>query len=194
MESTLNLAPMDVIKLGLILAEPPGDGLDSSYIAAGATIAAAAIAAAVALFLHFLGQRKAVRDRKREICARAVADALDWLELPYRIRRRVDDEPATLKELADRTHDLQEALDFHLSWLRVDLPKAYEKYDGLVSAVKSASASAMAAAWEASPVADPAQMIIGDLGIDKSNVDSRISDLVHEIRHELGWRKLLLGF
>lgn len=192
--SILSHAAMDVTEIRLALADAGNGGLDASYVAATATIATAAIAALVAIFIHFLGQRKTVRDRKRETCAQALTHALAWMELPYRIRRRVDDNPQTLSALADRAHDLQESLLFHLSWLEVEMPQTYTPYRDLVSAVRSASEAAIVAAWEAAPVSSPAQMNIGDLGINRSEVDQRVSELVQQVRRELSLRRLLFGF
>ena len=98
-----------------------GGGLDASYIAASATVGAAAIAALVAVTVYLVGQRAVRFDRKRELSGKAIAEALAWLELPYRIRRRVDDAPDTLLGLVDRMHDLQESLLFYRGWLQVEL-------------------------------------------------------------------------
>lgn len=166
-----------------------GGGIDASYVAAAATVAAAAIAAFGAVLIHFLGQRKAVRDRKRDIAARGMADALAWLELPFRVRRRVNDEPATVAALADRMHSLQESLLFHLSWLRVELPGAYEAFQALVASAKDCAASPLSAAWDTPPASTPSAMNIGDLGIDRSAVNPQIEHFAATVRRELAlWR------
>ena len=56
--------------------------LEPSVIAA-LVVGASAVASAVLAYL--LGQRRTSVERKRTLCAEAIADALQWLELPYRI-------------------------------------------------------------------------------------------------------------
>lgn len=128
-------------------------------------MAAAFIAAAAAVGLHWLGQRQAARQRKRQACAKALADALSWLELPYRVRRRADDSTATLGELAARMHDLQEALLYHESWLRVEVPGAHEEYTHLLRAVKRSALEPLREAWAQQPIADPSGMSLGPLNM-----------------------------
>ena len=86
------------------------------------SVVAAAIAALVAVLVYFLGQRQASVERKWRGSAEAIADALSWLELPYRIRR-TSDTPETLGALAERVHHLQERLLFHENWLRIEVPQ-----------------------------------------------------------------------
>lgn len=177
---------LGVVMASALAAGKDGGGLDASWIAAAATILAAATAAIVAVWLHRSGQKENRRDRKREMCARAVADALAWMELPYRIRRRVDDDPATIHELADAAHQLQEALFFHDAWLRFEMPEAGTGYGALVSACKSAVGEAIQEAWTSPPASQPGNMIIGNLSIDRSGADRALAVLTETMRRHLG--------
>jgi hypothetical protein len=105
----------------------------------------------------------AAQDRKREMCARALGDALAWLELPYRIRRRKDDSPETLALLAGHAHSLQEKLLFHSAWLRIELPSTAPLYDTLVSSLKALCQEPLEQAWRTPPPARPEQMNLGPL-------------------------------
>lgn len=89
-----------------------------------AAIVAAMITAAVALLAYVGDRYRESLQRRREVAAEAMAHALLWLELPYRIRRRVDDKPETIAAIVERVHGLQEKLVFHSSWLEVELPMA----------------------------------------------------------------------
>ena len=129
------------------------------------SVVAAAIAALVAVLVYFLGQRQATVERKRRASAEAIADALSWLELPYRIRRRTSDTPETLGALAERVHHLQERLLFHDNWLRIEVPQAYPKYQELVRGVKEVALPFIREAWNTAPIDGASSMNVGDLGI-----------------------------
>ena len=150
-------------------------------------VIAAIIAAASAVVVYFLGQRQASLERRRKACAEAVADALAWLELPYRIRRRLDNTKEALGALVERIHHLQERLAFHESWLRVELPQAHKIYRELLDSVRASARSALQDAWRASPMSDAAEMNIGDLGLQP--VDSLVESFSQEVRKHLAiWR------
>jgi len=156
---------------------------------AAGSVVAASIAAFVGVLVYFLGSRHSALERKRDECARAIADALAWLELPYRIRRRQDDSGETLAALAQRLHDLHERLLFHENWLRVELPGAEEKYRALVGAVKLAAVQALQEAWTSPPVSEPAGMNIGDLQVETEHVDSAVRAFSDELKRRLViWR------
>lgn len=170
----------------LAAAEDGGGGFDPSYLVPAGVVLAAAIAAFATVLLHWSNQREVRRDRKRELCGKAIADALAWLELPYRIRRRVDDEPDTLQDLVDRMHQLQESLLFYRGWLQVELPEAHEEFVSVVSAVKAAAASAIQQAWESRPSSEAKDMNIGELQIDRTAVEGHLTRLTEIVRERFG--------
>lgn len=155
--------------------------------------AIAASAAVVVATLAFLGRwRETELTRKRQTCAEAMADAIAWIELPYRVRRRQDDEPLTLDALAERFHTLHERLLFHENWLRVELPTAYQLYVDLVEAARRAAFVAIREAWEADPVSTPVGMNISadDLGIDRTEVSGAAAAFTIEVRNRLSLVRL----
>ncbi len=174
----------EVTASALAAAEDAG-GLDASYLAPAATILAAAVAALAAMWLHRSGQRETRRDRKWEMCGKAIREALAWMELPYRIRRRADDDAATLRGLVDRAHQLQESLLFYRGWLEVELPEAGNEYASLVAAVKAAAAEPLQAAWTSPPASRPEDMIIGELIADRTAVDQALTRLTALVRSHL---------
>lgn len=128
-----------------------------------AAVIAAIISAALAVLAFFLNQRLASLERCRGACAEALGEALAWLELPYRIRRRTDDKAETLASLAERIHHLQERLAFHESWLQVEVPGAYEPYRTLVRGIRDGSRDALKQSWEETPKTEAKDMNIGDV-------------------------------
>ncbi|MDE3095831.1 MAG: hypothetical protein KGK07_07505 [Chloroflexota bacterium] len=153
----------------------------TQLVALGAVAGAAAIA-------YFFAIRQRRMDEKKATCARAVTDALAWLELPYRIRRRMNSDPETLHNLADQMHQLQERLLFDQNWMLVELLQAERSYSILVAAVKQAAEQPLRDAWLAPPVENPSGMNIGSLGIP--SVESELRSFASDARRRLSWWKL----
>ncbi len=149
-----------------------------------ASIIVGLIALVGAVGLHFANLRQSSLERKRKACAEALTDALKWLEVPYRVRRRPENRELSSTTLIAHIHDLQERLLFHESWLRIEIPALETEYVELVSAVKCAARNAIQDSWETSPVAD-AQMNIGELGV--SPVDAEVVRFSDKVREELNW-------
>lgn len=141
---------------------------DAIYVFSGSEHMDAAVVAAIitagVTFLAFLADRyREAVGRKRGVAADALSDALLWLEVPYRIRRRADNSPATLSNLAERMHQLQEKHIFHASWLRVEIPAAHSAYVALLGTVKEQVAPHIQAAWNSTPAERPDLMNVGRL-------------------------------
>lgn len=149
---------------------------------------ALSVAGATAAIAYFFAVRQRRLDEKRTTCANAVAHALAWLELPYRIRRRVDDGPATLRAIAEHMHGLQERLLFDQYWLRIEMPRGERCYASLVEAVKRNTEEPLRLAWLADPVQEPSGMNIGPLDIP--SVEREVQQFSDEARTQLSWWKL----
>lgn len=151
------------------------------------SVVAALIAVVGAVVAYLLGQRQAALERKRKSCAQAIADALQWLELPYRIRRRTDDAAETLSSLADRINNLREQLEFHEKWLRIEMPDSAQKYGRLVKEVRAAAATAISDAWRTGPVKSAGDMNIGALDISRNQVEEAVEEFSSAVVKELSW-------
>ncbi len=148
-------------------------------------------AVASAILAYLLGQRRISVERKRTLCAEAIADALQWLELPYRIRRRPDDTSQTLTALGDRINDLRERLQFHEKWLRIEVPQSVESYQRLVGEVRAAAGQEIEDAWNASPAQSASDMNIGQLSITRDLVDPAVEAFSAEVVKALAWWRIL---
>ena len=144
-----------------------------------------------AVLAYLLGQRRTSVERKRTLCAEAIADALKWLELPYRIRRRPDNTPQTLTALGDRINDLRERLQFHEKWLRIEIPQSVVSYQRLVEEVMAAARQEIEDAWTASPAENASDMNIGQLSIIREGVDVAVEDFSSEVVKALAWWRIL---
>ena len=131
-------------------------------------------------------------DRRRDNYAEVVAVVLSWCEFPYMIRRRVNDEPATLQRLADHGHQLQERLARAEAWTTAESKEMGQKYTTLVTAVKKAIGPLFQEAWESSPVTKPGDMILNGWGSEaSSDVRQQINDFRLRTSRRFGWRRLL---
>lgn len=101
------------------------------------TIIAALIAALVAVAGYMLTQAQARRERKAKEFADALAAVAEYLEAPYRIRRRQAATPEAREALASSLSDLQARIALHRAWLQVEAPAVGQAYDALVSAARS---------------------------------------------------------
>lgn len=152
-----------------------------------AVVVAAIIAAGAGFTAFFLERYREALERKRRLASEALSVALLWLEIPYRVRRRTDNNPATLSDLAERIHRLQERQVFHTSWLQVEIPDAHAPYVALLKAVKQQVREYIQAAWRSDPAERPEDMNVGPLF--QADVTSEIEGYVQAIRGAVGiWR------
>jgi hypothetical protein len=78
---------------------------------------AVTIALATAVGNQIISRLSDAADRRRDRYSDIVRTLVAWIEFPYRVRRRVDDEPVTLAGLAAIGHELQERLAGDQTWI-----------------------------------------------------------------------------
>jgi hypothetical protein len=114
---------------------------------------------------------------------------MQWLEFPYRIARRLSNDPAEVGQIVRAMHDAQQELEFHLNWLRSVSEDIAEAYSQLVRAVKDGTRLHLEEAWRREPAVLPEGMILG--GIFAVDVDTEIKAFTRETRRNLSiWRRL----
>lgn len=115
-----------------------------------ATIAPAILAATIVVlgFLH--ERRQHARSRRAEAYAGALQAVSDYLEAPYRVRRRSG---TAVDRFALTAHvsEIQSRLDFYTAHLALIAPKVLDAYTALVAAAKAEAGPQMSAAWKARP-------------------------------------------
>ena len=115
------------------------------------TLVAALIAATVATFGYLLNARaKRLEDRRRTYAA-ALSAVSAYNELPHRIRRRPDSEPATRGRLGDVISNTQHDLFTYRWLLTLESPAVGRQYDALVKMVWSFGKQHRAKAWATAP-------------------------------------------
>lgn len=146
-------------------------------------IAVALIAAAATLGAQALVRLRENRDRRRTEYGKAFAAALGWAELPYRVGRRLSNEPDSCRPLIDSLHDAQHEILFHRGWLKTVSPDIADAYDALVDAIKQQTAPHLQAAWQREPAGPAAAAVLGaaysiDVGAEqKAFIDAVRRDL-----------------
>lgn len=178
-----------------LTADPPirvvveggqGGGLltDPAFWAVGVSLFVGALAAWEA---HRRAAVERAAQRRTELATRfgdALADALAWRELPYRIARRTSDDADVLAGLAERFHALQERIDHRQRWLQLDAPPVGDAYAALVGALKSRSAPLISAAYARDPVTTPEGMVLGDASF-VLDVDAECGAFVSAVERHL---------
>jgi len=115
-----------------------------------ATVAAAILAAAI-VALGFLHERRQhARSRRAEAYAGALQAVSDYLEAPYRVRRR-SGTAADRFALTAHVSEIQSRLDFYAAHLALIAPEVLDAYVELVAAAKAEAGPQMSAAWKARP-------------------------------------------
>lgn len=103
---------------------------------------------------------------RREKYANAVALLTAWVEYPYRIRRRTNDDPDTIAALAERGHQLQEEIAATRAWIATESPVVGEVFTHHLAQLDEPFKQACRQAWESAPITAPAGMNLNGFGLD----------------------------
>ena len=146
-------------------------------------------AALITAGLGLLGQAairvKEARDRRRDEYSQAFAAAMRWTEFPYRIARRLSNQPGVCSPIIMAFHETQEEICFHENWLRSVSDDIADAYSSLVRAVKDRSRQHIESAWKQPPAQIPEGMILGDAF--PVVVTAEVASFTRQIRRNLSW-------
>lgn len=122
---------------------------DTATILAG--LGAALIAAIVAVLGYSRQKRAQRRDQRAITYAQALQAVEDYLEGPYRIRRR-DGTAQARRQISEDLSGTKSRINFHLAWLSINgsdnVAVAYQAY---VSTAQREAGPQMTAAWRSRP-------------------------------------------
>src|SRR5258707_11695030 len=121
-------------------------------------IIAALIAALVAVAGYALTQAWTRREQRAKAFADALAAVEEYLEAPYRVRRRPGATPEVRAALTAALSDLQARIALHGAWLHVVAPAVGQAYDALVSAARAEGGTQMTEAWKSAPLTSDGDM------------------------------------
>lgn len=125
----------------------------TDWWANGSIIAAGICAALIAAVVGVVGYRHEKKLARQERCAQMYAAAVqaveDYLEGPYRIRRK-DGTTETRNTLTRQLSDTKAAIEYHQTLLRIHGScTVADAYDRFVAAAQADAGPAMTAAWRA---------------------------------------------
>ena len=152
-----------------------------------ATIIAALIAALVVVAGYMLTQAQARRERRAKEFADALAAVEEYLEAPYRIRRRQAATPEAREALTSALSNLQARIALHCAWLQVEAPAVGHAYEALVSAARSEAGAQMAEAWNTSPLTSDTDMNL-EVAYPHPNSDAERAKVIAAMRQHLRLR------
>ncbi|KND26587.1 hypothetical protein [Streptomyces stelliscabiei] len=128
---------------------------------------AALIVPFIALFGAFLtyalNQRAVRKERRAKTFAEALTAVEEYLEMPYRIRRRPKSSSTVRQQLTDEVSGLLARMAFHQAWLQIEASAVAGPYATLVAtATARAEAGAqMRLAWDQPPITTDSGMNLG---------------------------------
>jgi hypothetical protein len=119
---------------------------------------------------------------RRENYSAAVEAVVAWAEYPYRVRRRTDDDPATLSRLAELGNDIQERLARNRAWVATESSAVAGEFDAVVKAARSRIANAITQAWQTRPITSADGMNVAPFG------PGDLSGLFERLNAAIRWR------
>jgi hypothetical protein len=160
-----------------------GTGLSVSQIV---VLLVPVIAGCFLLAGYLLNQIWARNERRAKAFAEALAAVENYLEMPYRVRRRPASDPETRATLTNQMSDIKAQIAFHQAWLQVEAPHVAEAFDTLVRAAQEEGGAQMQHAWK-EPLRDTdAAMNLG-VAYDRSKSDAARIRTLERMREELSF-------
>ncbi len=103
---------------------------------------------------YTLNQRAVRRERRSKTFAEALTAVEEYLEMPYRIRRRPD-LPEARRELTDEVSSILARMAFHQAWLQIEASSVAGPYATLVATARAEAGVQMSVAWLQAPPSHP---------------------------------------
>ena len=157
--------------------------------ALGASGVVAVVGALFAVLLTAYCTAMAKRSAERSVrYSVMVATLTSWAEMPYRVRRRLSDDPAVAQPLMDRFHDLQEQLALDGAQLAAECPWLFKRHVLAVRTVRDAVRPFIVEAWDG-PAGGVDAMNLKGWG--PTGCTQAIEAFQAELRYRFGWRRAL---
>lgn len=134
-------------------------------------------------------------DRLREGYAEAAKALVAWDNFPYRIERRVDDDPETRRSLSELGSDIGERLAYYSGWVSADSRVMGEFYMTLVARLRTDVAHHARSAWNQPPRRSAPEMNIRNVSFspdDRASGWAYVQVFSAGFRYRFGWRRYLI--
>jgi hypothetical protein len=130
-----------------------GDGL--------ITLIAAVLAAVVVMIGYSIQKKQAREAEQAAVYGEAIRAVHDYLEAPYRVRRRDGGSPARMA-ITDHVSDVQSRLAYYETLLRVHAPADVgAAFEALVATAKREAGPQMTLAWQGRPTRKDQEVPLG---------------------------------
>jgi hypothetical protein len=116
------------------------------------------------IVLASLSRRQEARAHRQEFYAEAVKAVVEWMEYPYRIRRRTSDDSGELRRLTEIGHGIQERLAYYRTWTLIDNAETGAVYGSVIEGIRQRLGSACRDAWTMDPISSPEGMNLQSWG------------------------------
>jgi hypothetical protein len=133
---------------------------------------------------YLLNQIWARNERRARAFAEALAAVENYLEMPYRVRRRPASDPQTRATLTNQMSDIKAQIAFHQAWLQVEASQVAEAYDALVRAAQEEGGAQMQQAWK-EPLRDTDGAMNLGVAYDRSKSDAARARTLDRMREEI---------
>jgi hypothetical protein len=163
------------------------DTATSLWVVLAVTLLGSSVVAG--LITSVVGHLRAAATDRREGYANAVRALIARGEYPYRVRRRVSDDPDVLAALVSRGHQLQEELAACRTWVASEHRKVGDLFDKALADVDATVKPATADAWNQPPIKSAAAMNLNGWG--PGDQWHHLASLERAIAYRFGWRRIL---
>ncbi|MFH8564631.1 hypothetical protein [Streptomyces sp. NPDC017988] len=109
---------------------------------------------------YSLNQRAVRRERRSKTFAEALTAVEEYLEMPYRIRRRPDSADVR-RELTDEVSSILARMAFHQAWLQIEASSVAGPYATLVATARAEAGVQMSEAWQQPLITSDSGMNLG---------------------------------
>lgn len=169
------------------------DGLGWDHtITLAAAVLGALITVGVAVVGYLAAQRAAWRERQAQVYAEALRSVEDYLEGPYRIKRR-DGSAEQRHVITTWLSDVKSRHNLYKGLLRLHAPTAVaDAYDQFVAAAIDDAGPQMTAAWAGGPTTTDAEVPLG-MGLDRTSADAAKQRVISAMDDSLRvpwWRRV----
>ena len=141
------------------------------------------------LITSVLGNLRTAATTRREGYANAVRSLIARAEYPYRVRRRVSDDPDVLADLVGRGHDLQEQLAACRTWVASEHRVLGSMFEKALADIDATVKQATGDAWKQTPITTAAGMNLNGWG--PGDQWTHVAKLERAIAFRFGWRRLV---
>jgi len=188
---------MDIVTTAIVVAvvkttdgtasKTADGGANDVWLAVAVTILGSSVVAG--LITSVLGNLRTSASARRDGYANAVRSLIARAEYPYRVRRRVSDDPEVLTALVGRGHDLQEQLAACRTWVNSEHRTVGAMFESALAAIDATVNPSTADAWNQQPITAAAGMNLAGWG--PGDQWPHLASLERAIAYRFGWRRLL---